>query len=180
MSPDRARRDAASALPYSGMSLDRVPRMLAARRMARGFTLIEILVVVTLIAALTVILVGAMSGGMDGIKLRSNSKKLVAELRHARAQAIATGTVQRFTVVPDKRTWTGAKQHHGEFPKSLDVVFTGVRQVQAREGEGVILFFEDGASTGGRIQLRMKEAAMNVDVAWLTGEVTLHKGEAER
>ena len=171
MNPDRARRDAASAPPHNRMSFDRMPRLLASRATAQGFTLI---------AALTVILVGAMSGGMDGIKLRSNAKKLVAELRHARAQAIATGTVQRFTVVPDKRTWTGAKQHHGEFPKSLDVVFTGVRQVQAREGEGVILFFEDGASTGGRIQLRMKEAAMNVDVAWLTGEVTLHKGEAER
>ena len=146
----------------------------------RGFTLFEILIVVTLIAALTLVLMGAMNGGMDGLKLRSNAKKLVAELRHARAQAIATGTVQRFTVVPEQRTWTGAKQHHGEFPKSLDVVFTGVRQVQAREGEGVILFFEDGASTGGRIQLRVKKAAWNVDVAWLTGEVTLNKGEVQR
>jgi general secretion pathway protein H len=147
---------------------------------ARGFTLIEILIVVTLIAALTIILIGAMNGGMDGLKLRSNAKKLVAELRHARAQAIATGTVQRFTVVPEQRTWTGAKQHHGEFPKAVNVVFTGVRQVQAREGEGAILFFEDGASTGGRIQLRVKKAAMNVDVAWLTGEVTLNRGEVER
>ncbi|MEQ1512222.1 MAG: GspH/FimT family pseudopilin [Lysobacteraceae bacterium] len=147
---------------------------------ARGFTLIEILIVVTLIAALTLVLMGAMNGGMDGLKLRSNAKKLVAELRHARAQAISTGTVQRFTVVPEKRTWTGAKSHGGTFPKMLDVTFTGVRQVQAREGEGVILFFEDGASTGGRIQLRVKKAAMNVDVAWLTGEVTLNKGEAQR
>jgi general secretion pathway protein H len=167
----RARCDTSSAPPR-----DRVSR--AAK--ARGFTLIEILIVVTLIAALTVILIGAMNGGMDGLKLRSNAKKLVAELRHARAQAIATGTVQRFTIVPEQRTWTGAKQHHGEFPKAIKVVFTGVRQVQAREGEGAILFFEDGASTGGRIQLRVKKAAMNVDVAWLTGEVTLNRGEVER
>jgi general secretion pathway protein H len=147
---------------------------------SQGFTLIEILIVVTLIAALTLVLVGAMNGGMDGLKVRSNAKALAAELRHARAQAIATGTVQRFTVVPEQRTWTGAKQRHGEFPKALEVTFTGVRQVQAREGEGVILFFEDGASTGGRIQLRVKNAAWNADVAWLTGEVTLSKGEIER
>jgi general secretion pathway protein H len=163
MNPRSARRHASSAPPRSDA--------------ARGFTLIEILIVVTLIAALTVILMGAMSGGIDGMKLRSNAKKLVAELRHARAQAIATGSVQRFTIVPEQRVWTGAKRHRGEFPKGLDVVFTGVRQVQAREGEGVILFFEDGASTGGRVQLRVKQAAMNVDIAWLTGEVTLHKGE---
>jgi general secretion pathway protein H len=149
-------------------------------RSAHGFTLIEILIVVTLIAALTLVLVGAMNGGMDGLKLRSNAKQLVAELRHARAQAISTGTVQRFAIVPEQRTWTGAKSRSGTFPKALDVTFTGVRQVQAREGEGVILFFEDGASTGGRIQLQVKNAAWNVDVAWLTGEVTLHRGEAQR
>jgi general secretion pathway protein H len=146
----------------------------------RGFTLIEILVVVTLIGALTLVLMSAMSGGMDGMKLRSNAKTIAAELRRARAQAIATGTVQRFAIVPDKRTWTGAKARHGELPKPLAVTFTGVRQVQAREGEGVILFFEDGASTGGRIQLSVEKAAWNVDVAWLTGEVTLHRGEVER
>jgi general secretion pathway protein H len=72
----RARCDTSSAPPR-----DRVSR--AAK--TRGFTLIEILIVVTLIAALTVILIGAMNGGMDGLKLRSNAKKLVAELRHARA-----------------------------------------------------------------------------------------------
>jgi general secretion pathway protein H len=167
----RARRHATPALPCSRASHAAV---------ARGFTLIEILIVVTLIAALTLVLVGAMNGGMDGLKLRSNAKKLVAELRHARAQAISTGTIQRFAVVPEQRTWTGAKSRSGTFPKTLDVTFTGVRQVQAREGEGVILFFEDGASTGGRIQLRVKNAAWNVDVAWLTGEVTLHRGEAQR
>lgn len=146
-------------------------------RIARGFTLLEILVVVTLIAALSLILVGAMTGGMDGLRMRSTAKELMAELRFARAQAIATGTVQRFSIVPDQRTWTGAKGRNGDVPKTLEVVFTGVRQVQSREGEGVILFFEDGASTGGQIQLRRGNAAWNIDVAWLTGEVGLHRGE---
>jgi general secretion pathway protein H len=157
-----------------------VPSASSRDAVRRGFTLIELLVVVTLVAALTLMLVGAMNGGMDGMKLRSNAKTIAAELRRARAQAIATGTVQRFAIVPDKRAWTGAKARHGELPKPIAVTFTGVRQVQAREGEGVILFFEDGASTGGRIQLSVEKAAWNVDVAWLTGEVTLHRGEIER
>ena len=176
MNRHRARRDASPTPPRSVVSRAAVPKA----GLSQGFTLIEILIVVTLVAALTLLLVGAMNGGMDGLKLRSNAKTLVAELRHARAQAISTGTVQRFTVEPEKRIWTGAKQRHGEFPKALEVTFTGVRQVQAREGEGVILFFEDGASTGGRIQLRVENAAWNVDIAWLTGEVSLHRGEASR
>lgn len=153
-------------------------RPAAVARRAAGFTLIEMLVVVTLIAALTLLTVGAMNGGIDGMRMRSAAKELASELRFARAQAIATGTVQRFEVVPDKRTWTGAKNHDGTLPSSIDVEFTGVRQVQTKRGEGVILFFEDGASTGGRIQLRHERAVWNVDVAWLTGEVALHRGEA--
>lgn len=138
------------------------------------------LVVITLVASLMLLLAGAMTGGMDGVKLRSNAKTLAAELRHARAQAIATGTIQSFRIIPEKRTWTGAKERHGELPKALTVTFRGVRQVQAHEGEGVILFFEDGASTGGQIQLSVEKAAWNVDVTWLTGEVTLNRGEVGR
>ena len=162
-------------MPSRPSRRSRIPAALAA-----GFTLVEMLVVLTLIAALTLLTVGAMSGGIDGIRMRSAAKQIASELRFARAQAIATGTVQRFTVVPDKRAWTGAKDHDGELPSSLDVKFIGVRQVQEKRGEGVILFFEDGASTGGRIQLKHERAIWNVDVAWLTGEVSLHRGEAER
>jgi general secretion pathway protein H len=162
------------------MTAARAHRIRFRHRAARGFTLLEILVVVTLIAALSLILVGAMTGGMDGLRMRSAAKELVAELRFARAQAIATGTVQRFSIVPAQRSWAGAKGRKGELPKALEVVFTWVRQVQASEGEGVILFFEDGASTGGQIQLRRGDAAWNVDVTWLTGEVRLHRDGAER
>ena len=35
----------------------------------------------------------------------------------------------------------------------------------------------NGASTGGRVQLSAKKAAWNVDVAWLTGEVQVRRGE---
>ena len=45
---------------------------------------------------------------------------------------------------------------------------------------GAVLFFGDGASTGGRIQLSHGRAAWNVDVAWLTGDVALHRAEAPR
>jgi len=149
-------------------------------RRARGFTLVEILVVITLAAALSAMLFAVMSGGMDGVRMRTTAKELMAELRFARAQAISTGTVQRFTIDPKQRRWTGAKDRRGEISEDFEIAFVGVRQVQRRDDEGVILFFEDGASTGGRIQLLRKRAVWNIDVAWLTGEVGLHRGEAER
>ena len=33
------------------------------------------------------------------------------------------------------------------------------------------MFFPDGASTGGRVQLQAPRSAWRIDVAWITGEV---------
>jgi general secretion pathway protein H len=149
------------------------------RAPARGFTLLEMVVALLVIGTVAGVLAVSMTGGMAGVQLRAAAKELSAELRRSRAQAIATGTVQAFDVVPDARTWRGARERTGEFDDDLTVTFTGVREVQAEEGTGRILFFEDGASTGGRIRLQRERAAIDVDVAWLTGEVSVHRREVE-
>ena len=74
---------------------------------------------------------------------------------------------------PAARTWQAPDGRQGVIPDALEVRFTGARQVQPTRGEGAVMFFGDGAATGGRIQLRRDSAAWNIDVAWLTGEVTL-------
>jgi general secretion pathway protein H len=122
---------------------------------------------------------GAMSGGFAGMQLRSEAKQITAQLRYTRTQAIATGKPQHFTIDPQARTWTAPGNRHGEIPKKLSISFIGAREVQPRRGEGAIVFFPDGASTGGRVQLSAKKAAMNIDVTWLTGEVRLRRGSVE-
>ncbi|MGY1410175.1 type II secretion system protein XpsH [Luteimonas sp. A611] len=151
-----------------------------ARRVQRGMTLLEILLVMALIAATGLLAAGILTGGFDRMELRSSARELAAQLRFTRTRAIATGTTQQFTIDPAARAWQGADGHGGEIPESLDVQFTGAREVQPGEGVGAIVFFSDGASTGGRVQLRMRDAAWNIDVAWLTGEVTLRRREVGR
>ena len=146
----------------------------------RGFTLIELLVVIALIAAIGALTAAALTGGMDGIRLRAAAKEVAAQLRFTRAQAIATGRPQRFTIDPRARVWTAPKARRGEIPQQLGIVFTGARETQPARGVGAIVFFADGASTGGRIQLNAQRAAWNVDVKWLTGEVSLRRGEVRQ
>ena len=148
-------------------------------RRHRGVSLLEMLLVIALLAAISVLAAGAMSGGFAGMQLRSEAKQITAQLRYTRTQAIATGKPQRFTIDPEARTWTAPNNRHGEIPEKLGIRFTGAREVQPRRGEGAIVFFPDGASTGGRVQLSAKQAAMNVDVTWLTGEVRLRRGRVE-
>lgn len=156
----------------------RVP--VRAGRRQGGMSLLEMLLVIALIAGIGVLTVGMMNGGMAGMQLRSASKEIASQLRYTRSQAIATGRSQKFTIDPTAHTWTAPNGRSGDIPKGLGIVFTGAREIQPRRGEGAIMFFSDGASTGGRVKLSAKQAAWNVDVAWLTGEVKLKRGEAPR
>lgn len=145
-----------------------------------GFSLIEILMVVLLIAAASALAAAVVTGGFAGMRLRSEAKEIAAQLRYTRAQAISTGRAQRFLIDPAAHTWLAPNERKGEIGESFGVAFFGAREVQPMRGVGAIQFFPDGASTGGRVQLTAKNAAWNVDVQWLTGEVKVARGEAAR
>lgn len=142
-----------------------------------GFTLLETLLVLTLIAAAGILAAMVFTGGMDGMRLRFESKEIAAQLRYTRARAIATGQPQRFRIDPRAHAWEAAGDRRGDINDGLSVRFTGAREAQARAGEGGVLFFPDGGSTGGRITLSAGTAAWSIDVAWLTGETRLFRDE---
>lgn len=144
-------------------------------RHATGVSLLEMLLVIGLIAIASTLAAMALTGGLEGMRLRSSAKEIASQLRYTRAQAIATGQPQRFVIDPRGHAWQAPNDRSGRIPESLAVEFSGAREAQARAGEGGILFFNDGASTGGRVQLQARQAAWRVDVAWLTGEVTLSR-----
>src|SRR5688572_5621579 len=174
------RGDPAAARSARADSRARMRMPVRAGRRQGGMSLLEMLLVIALIAGIGVLTVGMMNGGMAGMQLRSASKEIASQLRYTRSQAIATGRSQKFTIDPTAHTWTAPNGRSGDIPKTLGIVFTGAREIQPRRGEGAIMFFADGASTGGRVKLSAKQAAWNVDVAWLTGEVKLKRGEAPR
>jgi general secretion pathway protein H len=148
------------------------------RSRVAGTSLLEMLLVIALIGAISVLAAAALGGGFAGMQLRSSAREIAAQLRYTRTQAIATGRPQRFTVDPRDHAWSAPNHRRGEIPQSLRVSFIGARQLQPSAGEGAIVFFADGASTGGRVQLSAKRAVWNIDVAWLTGEVRARRVEA--
>lgn len=147
------------------------------RRPARGFTLLEVILVLAIVALASLLAAAAVGGGTDGMRLRSAAKEVAAQLRYTRAQALATGEAQRFVIDPATHAWSAPKQREGELSSRLAIVFTGAREAQPAPGQGAIVFFPDGASTGGRVRLAVDEAAWQVDVEWLTGQVRVVRVE---
>ena len=143
----------------------------------RGFSLIELMVVLVLIATLAGIGAMVITTALPGQQLRTAAREVAVQLRFTRAQAIATGRPQTFTMDVIGKRWSAAGQRAGALPDELDLVATTAREPQGAERGATVRFFPDGAATGGRFVLKRGDAAWRVDVAWLTGEVTLSRGE---
>ena len=144
----------------------------------RGVSLIELIVVVVLIAAATALAASVMGVGLPGQQLRNASREMAAQLRYTRAQAIVTGKSQTFSVDARTREWQAPNRRHGQIPSGISLSATGARIEQTRPDIVAIRFFPEGAATGGRIVLSRERAAWQIDVEWLTGEVTVKRTQA--
>jgi len=143
----------------------------------RGFTLVEILVVL-MIAALALALVGtSLSRGVSGAEMRNAANKVAASLRYTRTQAILTKSEQVFLLDTETRTYTAADREPVELPEGMNVELNTARSELTSETAGGIRFYPDGGSTGGNVRLEANGRIYRVNVAWLTGEASLERDE---
>jgi general secretion pathway protein H len=142
--------------------------------------LLELIVVLVLIATATALTATVISAGLPGQQLRGAAREMAAQLRYTRAQAIVTGKSQVFFVNADSRDWTAPNHRHGTLPKTVDIVATSARIEQPERGVAAFRFFPDGSATGGRLMLQHDKAAWQLDIDWLTGQVTVIRAEASR
>jgi general secretion pathway protein H len=152
------------------------PRHTGFKIRPQGFTLIEIVGVIAIVAAVTLLLVATLNAGLPGQQLRNSARELAAQLRYARAQAMASGEPQVVTLDAATREWQAPQARRGQLPAAIEVIAVGVREASAAPTVATYRFFPDGASTGGHVRLRRGDAEWRVDVEWLTGEVVLRRG----
>jgi general secretion pathway protein H len=145
-----------------------------------GFTLLELLVVLVLIATATALTATVISAGLPGQQLRGAAREMAAQLRYTRAQAIVTGQSQVFSVNANSRDWTAPNHRHGTLPSAINIVATSARIEQPERDVAAFRFFPDGSATGGRLTLQHDSAAWQLDIDWLTGQVTVARAEATR
>ncbi len=106
----------------------------------RGATLIEALVVLTIMALVGTLAFPAMERGYRHFALRTAVERLQADLRRGRAQALAEGRPVTLTLAADGSGYAlGPQRYH--------LAVDGLRFA----GGPSITFFGDGSSSGGAI-----------------------------
>ncbi len=138
---------------------------------ASGFTLVELVVVMAVLAALIGLALPAFDRVMPGASLRSEVAAVAALLREARSRAIRDDASLAVTLdLADRALAMPGRRHH--LPEQLGMtLLTGSTEIT--RGGGRILFHGDGTSTGGRLRLIAKDEHVDVLVDWLTGRVTV-------
>jgi general secretion pathway protein H len=135
-----------------------------------GFTLAEMLVVLALIALLAGASFPLVNRSRD---LKREAQLIAAMLKSARLHAISGNVEATFEADMQKKAIvaSGASEQL-ELSATTKVTMTTARE-EVEFNRGIIRFFPDGTSTGGKLTLMNEHGAIAIEVHWLTGRIHL-------
>ncbi len=146
----------------------------------KGFSLMEILIVLVIAVIVMAVVAPRFSSRTSSARFAGISKEIASGLRFARMKAVTDQKPSEFIV--------NLEQHHYQIsgiektysiPEDLEIsVYTAASQVVGEE-QGSIVFFPDGSSSGGRIDLSGNGRKRAIDVNGLTGLVEIIEDDAE-
>ena len=150
------------------------------RAPSRGFTLVELLVVLGIAALLLALAAPMAMRALPGTALKTAAQDVADGLRRVRSEAIVSNAEQGFVVdVESRRARLGSRRAPLVLPPEVSLrLVVGDTEVDSHR-QGGIRFFPDGSSTGGRVTLALEGRAYDVGVDWLTGRVTLEGPRAD-
>ena len=141
-----------------------------------GFTLVELLVVLAILALLLAVVPPVLPHAIDGAQVRSAERTLISSLRFARSRAISLQQAVTVAInVKERKIKVAGKQRDLSLPDDVALTLVTAQQERLSTHEGTIRFYPDGSATGGQVRLRRGDRVSSVDVNWLTGRVSSHR-----
>jgi len=142
--------------------------------MQRGFTLLELMVVLVIGAIMYTLVLGVPFRGPSTADLKAAARTLASGLRQAQSTAMATRRDATLTLDLDAREFqVSGTEGTRALPSQLELKLYTAQTEAVSERKGSIRFYPDGSSTGGRITVASGERQFLVDVDWLTGRVSI-------
>ena len=138
----------------------------------RGFTLMEMLLVLVIAVVAMALVVPNLSKGIDSVRLRSSAREIASSFRYLRGYAVSHHTESEFNInVENNRYKITGRNKSYQVPSSIRIRLITADSEISGQDNGTIRFYPDGSSSGGRVTLESGKNRRLVDVNWLTGNV---------
>lgn len=135
-----------------------------------GFTTIELVVVLTILAVVYALATPLVAGRLDGPRLKQAASDITSALRAARATAVTQSRPITFEIMGQGAAWR-IDDRNASFNDHIRLSLRPVGgRVELRRGG--VTFFSDGGSTGGALTIRNAKHSRVIQIDWLTGRVT--------
>ena len=143
------------------------------RGKARGFTLLELLVVLAIIGFVVALVPGFVLRSQPGLDVDVAARAIADGLRQTRSEAVLRNRPEAFALDVQARVFRAGGQPPVRLGEGFELSFRTARSQLLDAGVAQIRFFPDGSSTGGLIRLVQGNARADVRSDWLTGLVTV-------
>jgi general secretion pathway protein H len=140
-------------------------------RRGAGFTLIEVIAVMLIIALVASLAVTMMPGtGRAGLK--AIALQTAALLRRERLGAVLTGRDREVSLDSERRVLVGDGGDIVALPRDIVLDILGADALWSGR-QAVVRFHPDGASTGAVLKLSREKVEYEIRVNWYTGGVAI-------
>ena len=140
-----------------------------------GFSLIEMLVVLSLIAIIAAVSTPYAMNGGDKIRLHALADQMASALQSQRFQAIYYNTNRQLNFdLKSGAVTDGHEKKVLQIPASISATIETAKPDVTGE-QATVRFFPDGGSTGGSILFKLKSNAISIKINWLTGATVVEE-----
>ncbi|MBX8554332.1 prepilin-type N-terminal cleavage/methylation domain-containing protein [Pseudomonas cichorii] len=138
---------------------------------SRGFTLLEVLAVLTVISIVMTLIASGVSRGQSDLRDRQSISTLLQSLRQARTLAVVEKRQVQVQFDLARLCYRLEQKTSQCLPPDTRLV---VETAAGLSREHVaIAFHSNGSSSGGNLQLETASRSVRIDVGWLTGSIAL-------
>lgn len=139
---------------------------------AKGFTLLELMVVLTIASILLAVSSPAVKAMFQGAQYRSTVGEIVRLLHIAKYNALTTGQPVDLKITPRTSTLELSGRAPLQVPDPLVVEASVAEEYMQDSLTGVIRFYPDSTSTGGSIRvLRQDGSGVSIHIDWLLSNI---------
>jgi len=143
------------------------------KSMCGGFTLLEIIIVITLIVLILGFTTLFFGNSLPGARLNSAARELSAMMRYAKMLAQNNGEPQAVLINLDTGRYSIEGVQTKNLPEGINIRVTDSVAGEVSKGDYAFLFHESGISEGGTITLWNAKRTLNIELDPIVGSVIL-------